>query len=390
MDTEAAGLGRGTAVLLDVIRRGQGTTRADLARRTGLGRAAISQRVERLIERGLVLHGRDLPSTGGRPPSSLVFNGSAGVVLAADLGATHGRLAVADLAGMTLAEAALDLDIADGPRTVLDHVADQFNRLLDEAGRQIRDVRGIGLGVPGPVEFATGRPINPPIMPGWHNFSIPDHLAATFGVPVLVDNDVNIMAVGEHSANWRDERHFLFVKMGTGIGAGIVEEGKILRGAQGAAGDIGHIPVAGHDDVICQCGNAGCLEAVAGGRALADAARALGFDARNSRDVAELARAQTAEIVHLIRESGRLLGGVLAGLVHTLNPSVIVIGGDLAEAHDLLFAGVREVVYRRASPLATRDLRIVHSKLGDRDGITGAAALITEHVLLQEIADGGP
>ncbi len=381
---------RSAASLLDLIRRGDGVTRADLARRTGLGRAAISQRVDRLIERGLVLHGSELPSTGGRPPSSLVFNGGAGIVLAADLGATHARMAVADLAGAVLAEAAEDLDIAIGPIGVLDHVVERLHALIDAAGRRARDVRGIGIGVPGPVEFATGRPMNPPIMPGWHGFSIPHHLGASFDVPILVDNDVNIMAVGEHRANWRGERHFLFVKVGTGIGAGIVEGGEIVRGAQGAAGDIGHIPVPGHDDVICECGNAGCLEAVAGGRALARAARDLGFDARDSRDVAALARAQTAEIVHLIRQSGRLLGGVLAGLVHTLNPGVIVIGGDLAEAHDLLFAGVKEVVYRRASPLATRDLRIERSALADRDGTSGAAALITEHVLLQESADTGP
>jgi predicted NBD/HSP70 family sugar kinase len=378
----------GPGAVLELIRHRTGLTRADLGELTGLGRAAVSQRIDMLMEHGLVVESTDLPSTGGRPPTRLVFNGGSGVVLAADLGATHARLAVTNLAGEVLAELAEDLDIALGPHRVLDVVASQFGELLRNAGRDAGEVRGIGLGVPGPVEFATGTPANPPIMPGWDGFSIPDHLARSFDVPVLVDNDVNIMAIGEHRANWRAEKHLLFVKVGTGIGCGIVAEGRIYRGAQGAAGDIGHIAVAGHDDVVCECGNVGCLEAVAGGRALARAARELGFDARNSRDVVALARAQHGEIVRLIRQSGRLLGDALSGLVNALNPSVIVIGGDVADVHEQLFAGVREVVYQRATPLATRHLEIARSTLGDRDGAMGAAVLAREHVLSPAFIDG--
>jgi predicted NBD/HSP70 family sugar kinase len=372
--------------LLELIRGGPGLTRADLARLTGLGRAAVSQRIDRLVEGGLVLETGDLPSTGGRPPSSLVFNGGSGVVLAADLGATHARLALTDLSGKVLAELAEDLEIARGPETVLDVVADQFGYLLEQAGRDVGELRGIGMGVPGPVEFASGRPISPPIMPGWDGFSISGHLGNRFDVPVLVDNDVNIMAVGEHWTNWRSERDLLFVKVGTGIGCGIIAERRIYRGAQGAAGDIGHISVAG-EDVTCECGNTGCLEAVAGGRALARSARDLGFEARNSRDVVVLARAQNPEVVRLIRDSGRVLGGVLAGLVNAFNPSVIVIGGDVAEIHEQLFAGVREVVYQRATPLATQHLEIARSTLGDRAGTVGAAVLAIEHVLSPAFID---
>jgi predicted NBD/HSP70 family sugar kinase len=376
----------GAGALLELIRGGPGLTRADLGRLTGLGRAAVSQRIDRLVERGLVLETGDLPSTGGRPPSSLVFNGGSGVVLAADLGATHARLAVADLAGTMLAELAEDLEIARGPEAVLDVVAEQFRYLLRQAGRDPAEVRGIGMGVPGPVEYASGRPISPPIMPGWDGFSIPGHLARSFDVPILVDNDVNIMAVGEHWTNWRSERDFLFVKVGTGIGCGIIAERAIYRGAQGAAGDIGHISVAG-EDVICECGNTGCLEAVAGGRALARSVRELGFEARNSRDVVVLARAQNPQVARLIRDSGRVLGGVLAGLVNAFNPGVIVIGGDVAEVHEQLFAGVREIVYQRATALATQHLEIAGSTLGDRAGTIGAAVLATEHVLSPAFVD---
>jgi predicted NBD/HSP70 family sugar kinase len=378
---------RGAGALLELIRSGTGLTRADLARMTGMSRASISQRVDGLIHCGLVREATDLPSTGGRPPASLVFSPERGVVLAADLGATHARLAVTDLAGHRVAELAEDLDISRGPEEVLGTVEKQFLELLRRAGREPHEVHGIGVGVPGPVEFATGRPVNPPIMPGWDGYSIPGRLARHFEVPILVDNDVNIMAVGEHWTNWRSERDFLFVKVGTGIGCGIVAEGAIYRGAQGAAGDIGHIGVAADTEVVCECGNVNCLEAVAGGRALARDARALGFEARNSRDVVALARAHHVQIIRLVRQSGRVLGEVLSGLVNALNPSVIVIGGDVADAHEQLFAGVREVVYQCATPLATRHLQIVRSTLRDRAGTTGAAALAIEHVLSPTFID---
>ncbi len=372
--------------LFHVIRRENGITRADLGRLTGISRATISQRVERLVECGLVREASDQPSGGGRPPSSLVFAGEVGVVLAADLGATHARLAVSDLSGNVLAELAEDLDISSGPR-ILDTVEEQFGELLRRAERRPEEVHGIGVGVPGPVEFEAGRPVNPPLMPGWDGYSIPERLRRGFEVPVLVDNDVNIMAIGEHFTNFSSKRDLLFVKVGTGIGCGVITEGQIYRGAQGAAGDIGHIRVAAETETVCKCGNVNCLEAIAGGGALAAAARELGCEAANSRDVVELARAHQPDVVQLVREGGRVLGTVLAGLVNAFNPNVIVIGGDMAEAHEQLFAGVREVVYQRATPLATRHLEITPSALGDRAGTAGAAVLAIEHVLQPGFVD---
>jgi predicted NBD/HSP70 family sugar kinase len=346
----------------------------------------VSQRVDALLRRGLIVEGPNGRSTGGRPPARLLFNEDAGVVLAADLGATHARIAMTDLAGGVLAEVADDLSVADGPNVVLPAVDRHFERLLRESGRPPEDVCAIGIGVPGPVEFATGRPVNPPIMPGWDGHPIPERFQR-YGVPVLVDNDVNIMAVGEHWSAWRDRQHFLFVKVGTGIGSGIVSQGALYRGGQGAAGDIGHIRVPGHDNVTCECGNVGCLEAVAGGRALARRARELGFEAPSSRDVVALARAHSVEVARLVRDAGRVLGSVLASLVNALNPDIIVIGGDIAEAHEQLFAGVRETVYQRSTPLATRHLEITPSTLGDRAGITGASVLAIEYILSPAYVD---
>jgi predicted NBD/HSP70 family sugar kinase len=377
----------GAGSVLRLIREGDAVTRAELARRTGLARSTVAQRVDALLAHQLVYEAGDSASTGGRPPTVLAFNHRAGVALAADLGATHSRLAVSDLAGTPLIEDSLEIEIAEGPEAVLQRVHETFLELLERDGRTPQDVRGIGVGVPGPVAFALGQPVNPPIMPGWNRFPISAWFNERYGVPVLVDNDVNIMALGEFWSHWRDTDTLLFVKVGTGIGCGIVAGGVIHRGAQGAAGDIGHIMVAGHDDVICRCGNVGCLEAIAGGRALARRLRDEGRDAEGSRDVVRLLRSGDERAVRLVREAGRSLGEVLAGCVNFFNPGVIVIGGDLAEAHEQLLAGVREVTFQRSLPLATQHLLTVPTRLGDRAGVIGAAILVIEHVLDPDAID---
>jgi predicted NBD/HSP70 family sugar kinase len=369
------------------VRDGTATTRAELARYTGLARSTVAQRVDALIAADLLYEAGGSQSTGGRPPTTLAFKHNAGVVLVADLGATHARLALSDLAGTPLAEHASERDIAEGPDAVLEWVHVEFEHLLAEAGRTADEVRAIGIGVPGPVEFSTGRPVSPPIMPGWDGFSVPDWFATRYGAAVLVDNDVNIMARGEHWMHFRDTAHLLLIKVGTGIGCGIVADGHIYRGARGAAGDIGHIRATSREDVVCRCGNIGCLEAVAGGQALADALTAAGIQAHHSRDVVELVRAGNPTAIRSVREAGRTLGEVLAGTVNFFNPGVIVIGGDIAEAHEHLLAGVREGIFSRSLPLATRDLRIVPSRLGDRAGVIGAATMAIEHVLAPSMID---
>jgi predicted NBD/HSP70 family sugar kinase len=373
--------------ILQLIRSGQATTRADLAALTGLARSTVAQRVDALIAHRLLVARGDSQSTGGRPPTMLAFNHGAGVVLSGDLGATHSRVGVTDLGGQVLAQTTRDIAIAEGPDTVLGWLESAFDGLLAEIGRGAADVRGVGVGLPGPVAFATGQPVNPPIMPGWDRYPVGDRLSQRYGVPALVDNDVNIMAVGEHWSNWRDEAFLLFVKIGTGIGSGIVAGGHVHRGADGAAGDIGHIHVPDHDDIVCRCGNRGCLEAFAGGGAMAIRLRELGLATHTSRDVVDRVRAGRPEAVQLIREAGRTIGGVLATCVNMLNPAVIVIGGDVARADEPLMAGIREVVYRRSLPLATGGLRIVRSQLDDGAGVVGAAVMVLEEVLAPAAVD---
>lgn len=371
----------GAGEMFQLLRDGQPRTRSDLATVTGQSRSTIAARVDLLLASGLVSPAGEATSTGGRPPATFAFNPAARVVLAVDLGATHARLAVTDLAGTVLAEHGEQIAIGSGPHAVLERVVEIGELLLDKAERPVRDLVSVGVGLPGPVEHSTGRPINPPIMPGWDDADVPGILAARLRVPVLVDNDVNLMALGEHTTQWRDVDHLLFVKVATGIGAGVISDGSLRRGAQGAAGDIGHVAVPGVLDLPCRCGNSGCLEAIASGPAIASGLTASGVPAATSADVVALVRAGDLDAGRAVREAGRHIGGVLAACVSLLNPSVIVIGGQVAEAGEHLIAGIREVVYRRSLPLATQHLRIVASRTGATAGVLGASAMAAEHVL---------
>jgi predicted NBD/HSP70 family sugar kinase len=373
--------------MLRLIRDGRARTHAELVALTGLSRSTVAQRVDSLLTRRLVVPAEPGASRGGRPPRTFAFNRDAGIALAADLGATHSRVAITDLAGDVLAEAREDIPIAQGPEVVLKWLERTFDGLLKDSGRKRDDVQGVGVGVPGPVEFVTGTPVAPPIMPGWDGYGVAAHLRARYGALVLVDNDVNIMALGEFWSRWRDTEHLLFVKVGTGIGCGVITDGRIHRGTQGAAGDIGHIHVPDHDDVICRCGNIGCLEAIAGGGAMAARLTEMGVPAENGRDVVKQVREGSPEAMRLVRQAGRELGGVLASAVNFFNPAVIVIGGDIAHADEHLLAGVREVVYRRSTALATRSIRIARSTLDDRAGILGAAVMVIEAVLAPDAVD---
>ena len=372
--------GRTPGALLKLIRRGEASTRAELVDLTGMARSTVSQRIDHLLANRLLIEVGEAPSTGGRRPTLLEFNRDAGVVLVADLGATHSRLAVCNLMAEPIAEIAARRDIADGPEAIISWVESEFRALLDTAGRSVSGVMGIGIGLPGPVEFASGHAVLPPIMPGWDGYDVRGRLEESFGVPTLVDNDVNIMALGEWWAMEDPVDNLVFVKVGTGIGSGLILGGTLQRGHDGAAGDIGHIQIGG-STVVCRCGNPGCLEASAGGGALAKALVARGYDTRVTNDVVALVRDGNREAIQAVEEAGRLIGSVLATIVNIVNPSVIMIGGDLASVGAELIARIREAVYGRATALSTRRLSICPGELGDRAGVTGAAAMAIEHVL---------
>lgn len=371
--------------VLRLIRSGEAVTRADLGRVTGLSRPAVQLRVAELLERGLVVERTDGPSTGGRPPVRLEFNAEGGVVLVAALGASRTRVAVCDLAARELVGLEFAMDVEQGPDIVLPLLMDTWEELLGDRPHSM--IRGVGMGVPATVEFAQGRTESARVMASWTGVVIPPIIRERFPVPVLVDNDVNVLAIGEHRGVYPDLDDLMFVKISTRIGAGVIAGGGILRGALGAAGEIGHIPVIDGGGVLCRCGNYDCVDSVASGTALLRDLRAMGKDVKTIADVTALVRAGDAETMATVREAGRRIGEVLAGAVNILNPSVVVLGGDVAEAFGPLVSSIREVVYRRSTALATRRLRIEPSRLGAGAGISGCAVMVLDHVLSPEAID---
>lgn len=376
---EIADLGQ----MLGHIGREHGASRADLARLTGRSRSTVTQRVETLLELGLVTEAGFAPSGGGRKGQLLRLNAGLGVIQTADLGATQARLAVSDFAGTELEARTEDLMIDQAPAQVLGRVDELLGGLLTRTGRDARDVLITVVGLPAPVEFSTGTAVKPPLMPGWDGYSVPDYFAGRqYPLGTVVDNDVNLMALGEHTRNqaYSSLDNLLFIKIGTGIGCGIIVDRQLYRGANGAAGDIGHIRVPGADD-LCRCGNLGCLEAVASGHALAQRLAPARPGTTTARDVVALAAAGDSQARQYIRVAGQHIGEVLAALVSFANPSAIVLGGTLAHSDQALLAGIRSGIYDRALPLATRALPIETSKLEDRAGTEGAIALAQQRAL---------
>ena len=366
------------AQLFQFFRDGSPHTRAELQDLSGLARSTVAARIDELLESGLIRPVEDGASTGGRPPSRFAMDPSARLVAAADLGAALASVAIADLNGSVIAETRSELAIATGPTRVLGWLTSSIAALLTDLDRSPADLAAIGIGLPGPVEFSTGRPVDPPIMPGWNLADVPGIVREIFDVPVLVDNDVNISALGELGVRG-GPADLLFVKVATGIGSGIISAGRLLRGARGAAGDLGHVAVPGGDPVPCPCGNTGCLEALASGSALAQ-----GLGVSTGSEVIALAAAGDDAAITAIRQAGRDIGRVLATAVSLLNPDAIIIGGSMARAGELLLDGVRDEVLSRSMPLATKRLTIELSQAGAAAAVRGAALLAADYALAPE------
>ncbi|MGC0210777.1 ROK family protein [Streptomyces levis] len=381
--------------LLELVRSRRATTRGALQQATGLSRATVGQRLDRLFRAGWLREGAGGPvdsPLGGRPSITLEFDDEHAVVLAADLDTRHARAAVLSLSGEILAEHSGTLVVEDGPDVVLGELGRWFAELLEKAGQQAQAVCGVGLAVPGPVDSETGRVVQPPIMPGWDGYDITARMARALTehagagpVPVLVDNDANLMAYGEQRTGYPDCSAFVLVKVSTGIGAGVVVDGAVFRGVDGGAGDIGHIRVPEGAQALCRCGSYGCLAAVASGGAVARRLAEAGVPAASGSDVRDLLASGHPEAVGLAREAGRRVGDVLATVVTLLNPGVLMIAGDLAGTAFL--TGVRELLYQRALPRSTAHLDVVTARLGERAGLVGAGAMVVEHLYAPERAE---
>ena len=381
--------------LARLIASGAVSSRTDLAKRTGLARSTIGAHLDRLQDSGLIRDaGIAEPSGRGRPAGRLALAPDSGSVLVADLGVHSARLAVAGLGQRLLAQETLPVQLSRGPEDILDLVEQRWRDLLSVAQCPPDRVRTIAVGLPGPVDRSTGTPVRPPLMPGWDAFPVGQVLRERFNCHVLVNNDANLMALGEARALPPSQYPLVFIKVSTGIGCGIIgASGELHHGAEGAAGDIGHIRVPDSDHVVCRCGNVGCLEAVASASAMI---RALhdpnpdfsippgDFTDKELDELVKQIRQGDAQTNRLLREAAIVLGRLVASMVNVINPARIVLGGAIAAASDDLLAGVRSGVYNRAMPLATRNLTLAHSVLGPVAGVVGGAVSAIEHVLSPE------
>lgn len=370
-------------------------SRAQLTAALKVTRGKVSAEVAELIGAGFLAEQGLAQSDGGRRSSLLGSPRSAGLILAVDLGATSVDVALTTLGSEILAHRSEPTDVRFGPGPVLEGVKALVAELLEEQGTGREEILAVGLGLPGPVEQTTGLLTVPPIMPGWDRFPIREVLLREYAAPVVVDNDVNVMALGEHWGGvGRGVDDMLFVKIGTGIGSGIIIGGKPYRGPQGCAGDLGHVMVD-PDGPTCACGNRGCLEAMAAAPAMVARAERCARDGRSevlagiggeggklsARDIGEAARRGDACALDVIRRTGGLVGQTLASVVSVLNPSLIVIGGGVSHIGNALLAEIRSSVYRRSLPLATRNLPVVMSELDDVAGVVGASVMAAQGVL---------
>lgn len=364
-------LSGGTAELLRLLRSSGPLTRAEIGHRSGWARATVNGRLEEALGRDLIKWAGSENGARGRPAARFEFRPDVGTVLVADVGASAARLAHCDLDGRILSQSEVDLAIGDGPGPVLDTVTEALEDLPSRATAARPWVAAISL--PGPVEQPSGRIVSPPIMTGWDGLEVPNVLGPRLGVPVLVENDANAMAWGESTQGGCAD--LVLVKVGTGVGAGIVVNGTIVRGARGAAGDLGHTyaRAAGDDVPLCRCGKTGCVEAYAGGWAIARDLVADGLMVESVTDVTGLVVAGNARAVARVRAAGRILGAALAQTVSLLNPSEIIVAGQLAEAGEHLLSGIREHVAARSLPLATKALTIRVSDRPNEVGVTGLA-----------------
>lgn len=381
--------------VLDAIRSETAVTRPDIARLTGLGRTIVTQRVDRFIDLGLVKEGETVPVPRGRSPRTLRFNRYYADVLVADVGVNGIFIGMACFGAVILERSYIPHDITSGLEATLAVIRAEFDRILANRATVGVNLWAIAVGLPAPVEFATGRPIAPPQMPGWNEADLREPLQDAYRVPVWVDNDVNLMAIGELRAGAaRRARDAVVVDVGQSIGAALISNGQIHRGAQGAAGDIGHVRVTSDSSKICRCGKAGCLDAIASGYALQLAARrqeAIGASpfltgiARDQEptlsDILRGANLSDPLCQGLVTESAEAVGETMARIVNFFNPSMVVIGGAFMESGDGYLASVRNIVYARSLPLATRDLVITRMELGERAAMIGAANLVIDQLL---------
>ena len=348
-------------------------TRADIQELTRFSRVTVSQGVQALLNRKILTEVDGDASNGGRKASYLSLNESFGSVGVVYFSATSMTVAIANLRGEIQKSQTIKMSISEGPKKILPESIAQINEMFKSVPKAKR--LGIIVGVPGPVSHTLGKVVNPPIMRGWDGVNFQKEFTDAVDVPTYLENDANLLAFGEHRIAYPSVQNLLLVKVATGIGSGMILSGKLHRGAGGSAGDIGHMQLDALKGLECRCGHTDCVESFASGWALTEKLNAMGFKVKDTSDIADLCRKGDSKVLHLITEASSYIGHAVADAVNLLNPSKVIIVGRLVEASDLVIATIKEVVYQRAGALATKNLEIKGSELGNDLAILGSAQL---------------
>ena len=400
------------ALVLNLIRSGAATTRQEIERSSNLGRAIIVDRLNRLLELGLIEEGKLGPSTGGRAPRSLRFNDAAGVVMLASVEASAIGIATAHLSGRLIFQPHEGYELGRNPELFFDRLVTLFDWIMDNRP-SASEVGALGIAVVGLIETPTGQPFSSPHfhgIPGLEGFPLVERLTARYGAPVWGRGSIPMKTLGEHRAGaGRGVANMIYVDLAEEIMSGLISHGHLHTGSQGAAGMIGHMAAREHDRTLCRCGNVGCLEAVTGWEAVLREATAAARSGRSRllaesvesageltiADVGAAAQRGDEASADLMGRIGRLVGEAVADLTNALNPSLIVVSGAMAQASDIVLATFRESVYRRSHPLVARDLSIVRSQLGGSASLVGTAASVTDElfstgILSFWVAHGSP
>jgi glucokinase-like ROK family protein len=371
--------------IVDLIRFAvNGISRTGLSEKMGLTRAAVTGIVNDLITNGIILETENRATSSGRPPVVLEINPDLGLVAAIDMGARHLSVALGDFSARILEETETAFRIESGPAECLQQADCILKELIQKRGLSTTDLAAIGMGVPGPVIADKGTVMAPPIMPGWDRYPIRSALENKWGTAVTLNNDAELGALGEWAYGaGRGEKNLAFIKVGSGIGAGLIINQQIYVGTTGSAGEIGHLTVD-ENGPPCACGNHGCLEAFAGGHAIAYQARNLAasgkrtllseidIDSITARDVGEAARRGDLAAQAILKRSGTFIGIAIAGLINLINPSTVVIGGGVAQVGDLLTGPIRQAVHERSLRASEHSVRITAAMLGRRSSLIGA------------------
>lgn len=350
-------------------------SRREISVAARIPRTIVSEVVGSLIDRGVLTDGAIEPSSGGRPARKIKFSDSTGHLAAIVIGAYRTHVAIGNLDANMIAKTQFEMDVNLGPTKVLNKALQMLTQLQDESG-DCGPLLGVVIGLPAPVEAETGFAVSAPLMGSWEGFDTKNYVAKTLGTTTIVENDVNLMAIGEHHWSFPQCSVLLAIKVSTGFGSGLVIHGTLIRGATGVAGDIGHMPATSPIANVCRCGRTGCAEAVGGGWAMVDAYNETVTSPKNKiKSIFEfvaLCKDKDREALRIAREGAQAIGSALADAVSLINPDTVVINGLIIEAGDFVLSTIREMVYQRSAPLATRDLRLVTSSLDDKAGVFGA------------------